>query len=98
VTDWFDDVRGSSDPIDPAVVVTGDTLGAILDVVRESAMVSVSTTRDGGAVRISVMMDGRPKAEYFRDPGNAQEWLGHAAIACRNARENGGRGGTAPPR
>lgn len=98
VTDWFDQDRATGDPLDPAIVVEAGNVGAILDVVRLGAMVSVSLTRDEGAVRIAVTNDGKSKAEYFRDPMELGSWLVNAHKAVTAQRANGGRGGTAPPR
>ena len=98
MTDWFDQQRTNGESIDPAMVIEAGNVGAILDVIREGAMVSLSTTRDGGAVRIAITNDGKTRAEYFRDFGECATWLAHAHAAVSGQRRAGGRNGTAPPR
>lgn len=99
MTDWFDDAPQRGDGgLDPAIVVEAGNVGAVLDVVREGAMVSLSLTRDGGAVRVAVTNDGRTKAEYFRDAMELGSWLANAQRAVAAQRAAGGRNGTAPPR
>lgn len=68
-----------------AVLQAADVLGAgavarVLELVDFGALVSVSRSRDGGAVAVTVTWDGEWEREWFRSPEEAQlaldEWSG----------------------
>lgn len=49
--------------------------------VAMGALVSVGTTSDGGALGVTVTLDGRWRREYFRDTEALNDWLTEAALA-----------------
>lgn len=53
------------------------------DLVSLGVLVSVGTTRDRGAVSITVTSDGRWRRDYFRSSDDAADWLGLAAASLR---------------
>lgn len=59
----------------------------ILQLVDFGALVSLSRSRDGGAVSVTVTFDGTYEREWFRDAGAAalqlDEWLGLIEEAAR---------------
>jgi len=68
-----------------AVVPPGDVLGAtavarVLELVEVGCLVSVSRSRDGGSVAITVTSDGAWERAWFRAEAEAvmqlDEWLG----------------------
>ena len=68
-----------------AAVSAGEVLAEsavqrVLELVDMGALVSVSRSRDGGAVALTVTWDGEWEREWFRDAATAQmrldEWAG----------------------
>jgi hypothetical protein len=84
--DWFDS-GGSGKAVDVPALLDSDVPRAIGDIVGMGALVSLGTTRDGGALGITVTVDGRWKREYFRDSVEALSWLAEAVPAVRLAVE-----------
>lgn len=80
MSDWFDE-GGSGSPVDVVALFDGPAGTFVFEIVETGALVSIGTTRDGGAVGITVTVDGRWRREYFRDADSAQLWLGTAAAA-----------------
>lgn len=77
----FGDSNGGSG----AVVASGDVLGEgpmkrVFELVDLGALVSLSRSRDGGSVAITVTWDGEWERKWFRDLPDAQialdEWCG----------------------
>lgn len=55
--------------------------------VAAGALVSLGVTRDGGALGVTVTVDGRWRREYFRDAEELQVWVSEALPAVRAAVE-----------
>jgi hypothetical protein len=53
----------------------------IAELVAMGVLVSIGTTRDRGAITITVTNDGRWRRDYFRDSTDAADWLGLAIAA-----------------
>lgn len=47
----------------------------IVSLVASGALVSIYRTSDGGALGITVTLDGEAEKEYFRLPEECHEWL-----------------------
>lgn len=84
--DWFDD-GGSGQQVDVAAVFDGNSLPALLAVVQLGALVSLGTTSDGGALGVTVTVDGRWKRTYVRRGEELEDWLSEALPAVRAAVE-----------
>jgi hypothetical protein len=56
---------------------------AVAQCVALGLLVSVGTSRDRGAVSVTVTHDGRHRREYFRDSADAADFLGLAVAAVR---------------
>lgn len=87
MSDWFDGAGGSGSAVDvPALL---DSVGgeAVAHLVGLGALVSLGLTRDGGALGITVTVDGRWRREYFRDAEDLQVWMAEAVPAVRAAIE-----------
>lgn len=84
---WFDEA-GSGHAVPIEDVLSSDVLDLIVAVIDAGALVSVGKTSDGGAVGVTVTLDGRYRREYFRDASDAAPWLDAAreAVADEAAR------------
>ena len=79
-TDFFSDGGTASIADVPAFFDSGITK-LIAELVEMGVLVSVGTTRDRGAISITVTSDGRWRRDYFRDTQDAADWLGLAITA-----------------
>jgi hypothetical protein len=71
---WFSGSKSGS-AVDVAAVMDSEVPELLCAVVSAGAMASLGTTRDGGALAITVTLDGEWEREYFRDSESAIEWL-----------------------
>lgn len=78
--DWFD-ANGTGSPVDVRQLLDGIPLQGIQELVELGALVSMGTTSDGGALGVTVTVDGRWRREYFRDAAALTTWLGEAIPA-----------------
>jgi hypothetical protein len=82
--DWFD--GGSGSPCDvPALLDGTGVLEALAGIVSLGALVSLGTTSDGGALGVTVTVDGRWRREYFRDGEALVTWTAQALEAVQLA-------------
>lgn len=82
MSDWFD--SGSGSPCDPAAILDGTGVTeALAELVALGALVSIGTTSDGGALGVTVTLDGRWRRQYGREPGEFTEWLAGALDAVK---------------
>src|SRR5678815_6038168 len=89
-TSWFDGA-GSGQPLDvPKMLdsVAGEGVFALVDA---GALVSLGKTSDGGALGVTVTVDGRWRREYFRDEDELLAWMAEAVAAVHSAK------GSSPP-
>lgn len=87
MSDWFD-VGGAGKGIDVPALFDGPSADGIWSLVQCGALVSLGTTSDGGALGVTVTVDGRWRREYFRDAEDLLTWLAEALPAVRLARES----------
>lgn len=83
--DWFDGA-GNGSRVDAAKMldgVAGDGVAALVDA---GALVSLGLTSDGGALGVTVTVDGRWRREYFRDDEALALWIAEALPAVQTAR------------
>jgi hypothetical protein len=83
--DWFDG-NGNGSGIDVAELLEGLPAKAVSDLVAAGALVSIGTTSDGGALGVTVTVDGRWRREYFRQADELLAWLAEALPAVEAAR------------
>lgn len=81
--DWFDE-GGAGSPVDVVALFDSDVPQLVAQIVDAGALVSIGTTSDGGALGITVTLDGRFRRQYFRTSEEATPWLGEAALAVAN--------------
>lgn len=97
--DWFDE-GGSGAPCDVLAVLDGGGLTSLIAMVEAGALVSIGLTSDGGALGVTVTVDGRWRREYFRTSEDLTEWTEAAQApvieACEEARRR--RASSAPRR
>lgn len=87
--DWFE-AGGSGNPVDVSALLDSEAMQHLATMVAAGALVSIGTTSDGGALGVTVTVDGRYRREYFRDGQALWEWT-EAAVepvteAARSAR------------
>lgn len=93
MSDWFE-ANGGAGTIDVASLLDSEAGTAIWRVVGCGALVSMGLTGDGGALGITVTVDGRWRREYFRNADDLVLWLadGLAPIEAAVARARASRG------
>lgn len=71
--------NGNGGEVD-VVELLGDTVAgkAIGELVQTGALVSIGTTRDGGALGITVTVDGEWRRDYFRNREEMLAWFAEA--------------------
>jgi hypothetical protein len=92
MTDWFDG-NGTGDPVDVTKILDGLAAAGIAEMVGAGALVSLGTTSDGGALGLTVTVDGRYRREYFRDEDTLLAWIAEAIPAVHDAKAT-----SSPPR
>ena len=55
----------------------------LLELVEAGALVSLGTTSDGGALGVTVTVDGRWRREYFRQADELTAWIAEALPAVQ---------------
>lgn len=104
MTDWLDE-GGRGSAVDVPTLMDSKAADLAWRVVQAGALVSFGRTSDGGALGITVTVDGRWRREYFRDVDELVEWLTGAAdyaasiaddLAASSARRKRTRGTRAP--
>jgi hypothetical protein len=83
--DWFDGA-GNGNAIDAAAIVNGVPMQGVLEMVDAGALVSLGKTSDGGALGVTVTVDGRWRREYFRSSDELGLWIAEALPAIHEAR------------
>lgn len=84
---WFDE-GGSGSPVDVQLLFDGTgTLELITELIQAGALLSLGTTSDGGALGLTVTVDGAWRREYFRTAEDMFVWLDgakpHVLAACQ---------------
>jgi hypothetical protein len=84
--DWFDGA-GNGAAVDAIELLNGGNVGkGIAELVDDGALVSMGKTSDGGAIGVTVTVDGRWRREYFRNEDELVLWLAEAIPAVKAAR------------
>lgn len=82
---WFDEGTSAS-AVDVEALFDSGVPAAVAKVVAAGALVSMGTTSDGGALGVTVTLDGAWRREYFRDVDELVDWLLRAAEAVEGER------------
>lgn len=83
--DWFDG-GSSGTPLDVAKLLDGHGTDGVVALIAAGALVSLGTTSDGGALGLTVTVDGRFRREYFRHEDELVAWIAEAIPAVTAAR------------
>jgi hypothetical protein len=78
VTDWLDE-GAASKTVDVAALLDSEAAELAWRVVQAGALLSFGRTSDGGALGVTVTIDGRWRREYFRDTEELVQWFSGAA-------------------
>lgn len=84
--DWFDE-GGNGAVVDVHALLDGGGMDGLLRMVQGGALISFSLTRDGGALGVTVTVDGRYKRSYFRDSEELGSWAEEAIPPVLDALE-----------
>lgn len=76
-----DDSRNG--PIDIAGFLDSDIPKQIAALVEMGVLVSIGSTRDGGAISLAIIHDGASSREYFRQSDEGLDWLRRATDTLR---------------
>lgn len=71
-------ISDNGSTIEPVAFMDSGVPGAIGRILSLGCLVSVGTTRDRGAVSLTITQDGNFDREYFRTPDDAVDWLDRA--------------------
>ena len=74
MSDWFD-AGGTGAALDVPALLDSGVYDLVSTAVGLGALVSLGVTSDGGALGVTVTVDGRWRREYFRDAEAAMAWL-----------------------
>lgn len=77
----FLDGGGSGKAVDVHEAVGPEAMKGLLEMVEAGALVSLGTTSDGGALAITVTVDGRWRREYVRSADEVLTYLAEAVPA-----------------
>lgn len=93
---WFES-SGRGKPVDVPTIMDSDCPTILWEIVQAGAMISLGTTSDGGALGVTVTLDGKWRREYFRETEDLRDWLLQAHEAVKSATD-GGQTASAGPR
>jgi hypothetical protein len=78
---FFDDASTGGSPVDVEAMFDSSALDSLWECVGRGAMVSIGTSRDGGALSVGVTCSGKLKREWFRESDALKDWMARAANA-----------------
>jgi hypothetical protein len=84
VSDWFDG-GANGVPVDVPALLDAKCIGLLWDCVALGALVSLGTTSDGGALGVTVTVDGRWRRAYVRGEDDLATFLSEAVPAVTAA-------------
>jgi len=87
MADWFDG-NGSGEALDVAKLLDSEAGNGLHHLVGAGALVSMGLTSDGGALGVTVTVDGRWRREYFRQEDELMAWIAEALPAVMDARRS----------
>lgn len=85
MSDWLDG-NGNGARIDVPKLLDSTAGSGLAELVAAGALVSMGLTSDGGALGVTVTVDGRWRRDYFRDEDELGLWLAEAIPAVRAAK------------
>jgi hypothetical protein len=95
MSDWF--AGGGGSPVDVAKVLDGQgVVEAFGEIINLGALLSLGTTSDGGALGVTITVDGRWRRQYVREPEELSDWLKGAVQGVADAIERPPSASNAP--
>lgn len=82
---WFEGA-GNGGAVDVAELLDGMGAQGVRELVEAGALVSIGTTRDGGALALTVTVDGTWRRDYFRKQDEMLLWIAEAIPAVEALR------------
>jgi hypothetical protein len=79
---WFE-ANGRGQVVDCASLFDSKASDLVWEIVQLGGLVSIGTTRDGGACGVTVTADSKWRREYFRETDELIPWLVDATTAVR---------------
>jgi len=95
MSDWFEG-GGNGTPVDVPALLDTEATAVLWRLVGLGALVSFGTTSDGGALGITVTVDGRWRRTYVRDADDLASFVSEAGPGVEAAL--GGGSASAVPR
>lgn len=86
MSDWFDE-GGSGARIDVPALLDSAAGSSLAELVGSGALLSLGLTRDGGALGVTVTVDGRYRRTYVRSTEELADFVSEALPAVRAAVE-----------
>lgn len=80
MSDFFDGGSGAN-PVDVPAVLDSGCISVLWDCVALGALVSFGTTSDGGALGVTVTVDGRWRRVYVRSASELEAFVAEAGPA-----------------
>lgn len=74
MSDWLDQ-GGTGAAVDVAAVMDSDAPELLWRIVAAGCLVGIGRTSDGGALSVTITLDGRYRRQYFRDSEELVVWL-----------------------
>lgn len=84
MSDWFDGA-GNGSAVDVLALLDSEARKHLDACIAAGALVAFGLTSDGGALGVTVTVDGRWRREYFRDSEQLFEWTADALEAVETA-------------
>jgi N-glycosylase/DNA lyase len=84
--DWFSG-GNSQGSVDVAALLDSVGGSGLVEMVAMGALISYALTSDGGALSITVTVDGAWRREYFRDEETLTLWVSEALPYIKDATE-----------
>lgn len=83
---WFD-AGGDGHTVDVLALLDSKGLDMLREMVAAGALLSLGLTTDGGALGVTITVDGRWRREWFRDAGQLELWCEEAMAPVLEACE-----------
>lgn len=83
-SDWFDG-GGNGSLADVEAMMDSKAWDMLREMLSAGALISLGLSGDGGALGVTITVDGRWRREYFRDAGQLELWCEEAIAPVTTA-------------
>lgn len=84
---WLDG-NGNGNAVDVTELLDSSVVKGLAEIVEAGALLSLGTTSDGGALGLTVTVDGKWRREYVRNADELAAWLAQAVPGVTEARSS----------